>query len=357
MAELPPSSATAQGRPRGEFWARNLHALGIATSLFLLVIFFWVYLWFSGGQNFLAFINLKFMAVHWVAISLPALGMTMIIISGGIDLSVGSVIALSMCVTAWCIRAAEMSALPAGVIPDNVVSWEPASGGLLALCVLAGLATGTLAGLVNGLLITSFRLVPFIVTLGMMSVARGVAKLVGRNQEINVHLEGTWLEALTLSGDLFFAPSVWLLLVLAVIVAWILRSTVFGRQVFAVGSNEEAARLCGVRVEHSKVLIYSLAGLFTGMAGVFYLSRLAQGSPTEAVGHELDVIAAVVIGGGSLSGGEGSIFGSLAGALIMVVLRDGLKAIGAGNAWQDILIGAIIIVAVLADQLQRRKER
>jgi ribose transport system permease protein len=191
----------------------------------------------------------------------------------------------------------------------------------------------------------------------MMSVARGVAKLVGKNQEINVHLEGTWLEALTLSGDLFFAPSVWLLLILAVIVAWILRSTVFGRQVFAVGSNEEAARLCGVRVEHSKVLIYSLAGLFTGMAGVFYLSRLAQGSPTEAVGHELDVIAAVVIGGGSLSGGEGSIFGSLAGALIMVVLRDGLKAIGAGNAWQDILIGAIIIVAVLADQLQRRKER
>lgn len=338
-----------------DFWVRNLHALGIATSLVLLVLFFWAYLWFSRGENFLAPIKLKFMAVHWVAISLPALGMTIVIISGGIDLSVGSVIALSMCVTAWCIRAAEFSAPPGGAAADDLASWAAAPAGILALSALAGVATGTLAGLVNGLLITSFRLVPFIVTLGMMSVARGAAKLVGNNQEINVHLEGSWLEDLTLSGGLFFAPSVWILLFLAAIVAWTLRSTVFGRRVFAIGSNEEAARLCGVGVERSKILIYSLAGLFTGMAGVFYLSRLAQGSPTEAVGQELDVIAAVVIGGGSLNGGEGSVFGSLAGAFIMVVLRDGLYAIGAGNAVQDVLIGVIIIVAVLADQLQRRQ--
>jgi ribose transport system permease protein len=155
---------------------------------------------------------------------------------------------------------------------------------------------------------------------------------------------------------LLFAPAVWMLLLLAAGMALVLRRTVFGKHVFAIGSNEAAARLCGVRVQLTKVIIYTVAGLFTGLAGVVFCSRQSQGDPTAAMGYELDIIAAVVIGGGSLSGGEGSILGSLAGALIMIVLRTGLRMVNAPAPVQEILIGAVIIVAVVVDQLQHRRD-
>lgn len=329
--------------------ARHLRTLGIALSLILLVAIFASAARLKGA-SFLSAVNLQTMASHSVIISLGAVGMTLIIVSGGIDLSVGSVIALSMVVTAWSIEAG----LP------------------LSLAALLGVLTGAASGLLNGLMITGFRIVPFIATLGMMGVARGLAKLMAKSQQINIGYEGwyqSWLYLLTTSPQLagaaggsavppwlVFSPSVWLMILLAAAMALVLRRTVFGRHAFAIGSNEAAARLCGVNVPLMKVMIYSAAGLFTGLSGVVLCSRQAQGDPTAAIGYELDVIAAVVIGGGSLSGGEGSILGSLIGALIMIVLRTGLRMVNAPAPVQEILIGAIIIIAVVVDQLQHPKE-
>jgi ribose transport system permease protein len=256
--------------------------------------------------------------------------MTMVIISGGIDLSVGSVIALTGVVTALGIN----------------------SGHNPFIAVALGILAGMVVGVVNGLLITRLRVVPFIVTLGMLGVARGVAKWFANQQTVNV--PDTWVNQLVVTFPnpswLILAPGVWITIVLAVLAAVVLRNTVFGRRVFALGSNEAAARACGISTDRLKVWVYALAGLLFGLAGVMQMSRLRQGDPTVAAGSELDIIAAVVIGGGSLSGGEGSIFGSMIGALIMAFLRNGCQQIGWPNYIQEIIIGAIIVAAVAIDR-------
>jgi ribose transport system permease protein len=325
-------------------FAKRLRTLGITLSLLILVGVFTVW---TGVRDidFLATRNVQNMTGQSVIIGLGAVGMTMIIISGGIDLSAGSVMALSMVVTAFSIQA-------------GLGLWVGA---------LLGVLTGAASGFVNGLMITAFRLVPFIVTLGMMSMARGLAKLVAESQHINVTYPGwhdSWLALMTVNPGpksehlpswLLFAPSVWVLIVVATLMALVLKKTVFGRHVFAIGSNELTARLCGVRVPLTKVFIYTLSGVFTGLAGVVFCSRQQQGDPTAALAYELDIIAAVVIGGGSLRGGEGSIFGSLVGVLIIVVLRTGLPMVNAPAPVQELLIGIIIVVAVIIDQLQHRQ--
>ncbi len=200
------------------------------------------------------------------------------------------------------------------------------------------------------------RIVPFIVTLGMMQIARGVAKWIGGEQTITT--PPNWLQRLRLvdpePGWLILAPGVWLTLLLLGLVFIVLRYTVFGRHVFAIGSSEETARLCGIRVEVRRTWVFILCGLFTGAAGVMQYANLTVGDPTAAAGMELDIIAAVVIGGGSLSGGEGSALGSLIGALIMSVLRNGCNMLGVANYVQEIIIGAIIVCAVLIDRLRHR---
>ena len=189
-----------------------------------------------------------------------------------------------------------------------------------------------------------------------MQVARGVAKWVGSEQ--TVAAPDNWLNGLMLvdpdPGWLLFAPGIWIGLILLIVAAAILRNTLLGRYTFAVGSNEETARLCGVKVDRIKVIIYTLCGVFTGVAGVLQFGYLTVGDPTSAVGLELDIIAAVVIGGGSLSGGEGSALGSIVGALIMAVLRNGSNMLGLPNYVQEIIIGVIIVGAVMVDQLRRR---
>jgi ribose transport system permease protein len=220
------------------------------------------------------------------------------------------------------------------------------------IAVAAGIMVGGLVGLVNGLVITRLRVVPFIATLGMLGVARGTAKWAAGQQTVNV--PDTWVNELLVTFPnpswLLVAPGVWVAILLSILAAVVLRNTVFGRRVFALGSNELAARACGISTDRLKVWIYGLAGLLFGLAGVMQMSRLRQGDPTVAAGSELDIIAAVVIGGGSLSGGEGSIFGALVGALIMAFLRNGCQQIGWPNYIQEIIIGAIIVVAVAVDR-------
>ena len=286
-------------------------------------------------SQYLSIRNFRIVVAQTVIVALGAIGMTMIIVSGGIDLSVGSAIALTGVVTAIGIRD----------------GW-----GALA-SVLAGVAAGGVVGVVNGLAITRLNVIPFIATLGTLGMARGVAKWIAEQQTVNV--PETWVNDLAVTFPrhqwLIVAPGVWLTLALAILTAFVLRRTVFGRRVFALGSNEAAARACGIPVDRLKVWIYGLAGLLFGLSGVMQMSRLRQGDPTVAIGTELDVIAAVVIGGGSLNGGVGTILGSMIGASIMAVLRNGSQQMGWPNYIQEIIIGAIIVIAVALDRV--RSER
>jgi ribose transport system permease protein len=286
-------------------------------------------------DQYLSIRNFRIVVAQTVIVALGAIGMTMIIVSGGIDLSVGSVIALTGVVTAIALR-------------DGL---DPLTS------VLLGVAAGGVVGVVNGLLVTRLRVIPFIATLGTLGMARGVAKWIAGQQTVNV--PPTWVNELAVTFPepdwLIVAPGVWLTVALAVLVALVLRYTVFGRRVFAIGSNEAAARACGIAVDRLKVWIYGLAGLLFGLSGVMQMSRLRQGDPTVAIGTELDVIAAVVIGGGSLSGGVGSILGSMIGATIMAVLRNGSQQMGWPNYVQEIIIGAIIVIAVAIDGWRSRR--
>jgi ribose transport system permease protein len=287
-------------------------------------------------NHFLTANTFRMTANQTVTIAIAAMGMTMVIISGGIDLGVGSVIALTSVVTAWCLR----EGLP--ILPS----------------VVAGILTGGVCGAVNALAITRLRVVPFIATLGMWGFARGLAKGIASEQKIDAPAGWLGTHVLVRVPDppwLVVSPGVWTALAVAVLAWLVLRNTPLGRHIYAVGSSEAAARLCGVRVERTKVVLYTLAGLCAGLAGVLQFCRLTVGDPTTAIGTELDVIAAVVIGGGSLSGGEGSVIGSLLGALIMAFLRVGSDHVGIPSWVQEMLIGLVIVLAVAVDQWRRRR--
>jgi ribose transport system permease protein len=284
--------------------------------------------YFLTGQNF------KIIFTQTVIVAIGTLGMTMIIVSGGIDLSVGSVVALT-----------------------SVVGAIAMSNGHSALtAVIWTILSGALIGLINGIVIGGFRMMPFIVTLGMMGIARGAAKWIAGSVTVNIP-ETTpvnSLMALTKPMQLFPLPmGVWITVALAILMVIVMRRTVFGRYLFAIGANEAAARLSGIRVQLQKVIIYTIAGLFFGLSGLMQLSRLTQGDPTVAIGLELDIIAAVVIGGASLNGGSGSILGSMIGALIMAVLRNGSNQMGWPTYMQEIIIGVVIIFAVGLDKLRQ----
>ena len=286
---------------------------------------------------FLTGANFKIILTQTVIVAIGALGMTMIIISGGIDLSVGSTVAFTSVVGASLL----------------VKQYSP-----LTTIVLTLLAGGMI-GLINGGIVGGFRMMPFIVTLGMMGVARGAAKWLAANQTVNSpETPINNIMALVAPEELLPLPfGVWIAVGLAICMAVVMRQTIFGRYIFAIGSNEATARLCGIRVQLHKVLIYSLAGLFFGLAGLMQLSRLTQGDPTVAIGLELDIIAAVVIGGASLNGGTGTILGSMIGALIMAVLRNGSNQMGWPTYMQEIIIGCVIILAVGLDRLLQTRSK
>lgn len=315
-------------RQRRAGLGRALNFFGPFIGLLLVIALFALIPEVQG--RFLRAANFKSVATQSVIVALGALGMTLVIIGGGIDLSAASNIALASVITAYAVNA--------GAAP--------------LLAVVLGVLTGGLVGLLNGGLVTRLRLVPFIVTMGMMGIARGAAKWIAGNQKIDAPM--TWVNELMAKSPhppwLLLAPGVWIVILFAVALAVLLKYTVFGRHIFAVGSNESTARLCGIRTDRVKVLVYAVSGLFCGLSGVMEFSRLTVGDPTVAVGLELDIIAAVVIGGGSLSGGEGSILGSMVGALVMAFLRNGSQQMGWPTYVQEILIGVIIVVAVAVDR-------
>jgi ribose transport system permease protein len=322
----------SQARTASASMRRWLGRLGPAIGLVLVVLAF--ALLTGEPARYLSPFNLRIVLAQTALVAVGAIGMTMIIVGGGIDLSVGAAIALSGVIAALGLKA----------------GWHP------ALAVAAAVLAGGLVGIVNALAITRLRVVPFIATLGMLGVARGVAKWLADQQTVNV--PPTWVNELLVTFPkqqwLIVAPGVWLTLLLAVAAAVVLRNTVFGRRIFALGSNEAAARACGIDTNRLKLATYGVAGLLFGLAGVMQMSRLRQGDPTVAIGTELDIIAAVVIGGGSLSGGEGTILGSMIGALIMAFLRNGCQQMGWPNYVQEIIIGALIVLAVALDRARAK---
>ena len=282
------------------------------------------------GVQFVEPGNLELMARQTAIVCMAAIGMTAVIVAGGIDLSVGSVISLTTVVIAVLLR----------------------NGASPAVAGLSGVAAAAACGLANGVLITRLKVVPFIVTLGTMLIVRGAAK--GLADERRIEAPATWLNGLLRTVEsgrgLFLPPGIWVLLVLALLVGGVLRYTVFGRHLFAIGSNERTARLCGVRVERVKVAVYAISAALAGVAGVMQFAKLSVGDPTVAVGLELDVIAAVIIGGGSLSGGNGTVLGTVLGATIMSVVAIGCSQHGLANWVQQIVTGTIIVFAVALDR-------
>lgn len=308
--------------------AQSKRQLGTFAGLLALCLILW-----AATPHFLTVSNLLNVLEQTAINAIVAVGMTFVIVSGGIDLSVGSILALS--------GIALGSALQAGVDAP--------------LAIALALGVGLACGLVNGALVTFGRLPPFIATLGMMSVARGAALMLAEGRPISGFGEEFRLLA---TGRVLMVPAPALIAAGVYAVAhFVLAHTVFGRAAYAIGGNEEAARLSGVHVRYHKTAIYGVAGLMSAAAAVILTARLNSAQPTAGTMYELDAIAATVIGGTSLLGGEGTIMGALIGALIMGVLRNGLNLLNVSSFIQQVVIGVVIIGAVLVDMSLKRHRR
>ncbi|MCR9117698.1 MAG: ABC transporter permease [bacterium] len=414
-------------------------------ALACVILFFAIADSIWGDGKFATVGNLRFVLVQISVVTVAALGMTVVIIAGGIDLSVGTALALAATTLAWGLRedvyeltttgtnfrtvSAEftdaqeslyqadeaskpairtlieqrLEALksitqkkldlavaraehdaenedlansakrmrekieqlnnPEFELRRNDAEWfrgVPNASLSAPMAVLLCLFAGLLAGVINGVLVSLLKMAPFIVTLGTMTIYLGIGHLISASVPIRPSLEQVpaWLTRLVGNQPdellLGLAPGVWLLFLLAIALTMVLRLTVFGRYVFAIGSNESTARLCGVNVSWYKVMIYAVGGLFVGIAGIYQFTRLSTGNPESGLGLELKIIAAVVIGGGSLNGGRGAVGGTLAGAAIMAAIESGCTQIGVPNPVQRIILGVIIIGAVGIDRLQQK---
>lgn len=305
-------------------------------ALIVIVIFFSL-----ASPNFLQFDNFVGILLATAVVGVLALGATFVIISGGIDLSIGTVMTLAAVIT--------------GVLITNM--HLPVVVG-----IIGGVAVGGLAGLANGILIARFKIPPFIATLGMLNVAKGLALVISgltpiyfsSTPEFNEGAMGSMIGGI-LPG--LAIPNIVLVLFGAALVAsLLLTKTVLGRYTFAIGSNEEAARLSGVNVNAWKAAVYVIGGLFAGLGGVLIAARLNSAQPSLGFGYELDAIAAAVIGGTSLAGGEGSILGTVIGAFIISTLTNGLRILSVPQEWQTVVTGGIVILAVYLDIIRRRQQ-
>lgn len=309
--------------------------LGIWIALLIELVLLTIFTSSFGGAHFfestfLNWDNLSQVVRALSFIAIMAVGQSVVIISNGIDLSVGSVLGFSGVITAFLLS--ENYSIP--------------------VAMAAGMGAGLACGLTNGLLITRVNLPPFIVTLGMMSIARGLSFALTGGETIR----GLPHEFLAIGqGEFFHIPiTVILMVVVAIIVSLLLKHIPWGRYVYAIGGNEEAATYSGVRVGLMKVVIYGLCGLTAGIAGVLFTSRFGVGQSTAGIGYELDVIAAAVIGGVSLSGGRGTILGAMVGSVLMGVLRNGLVLMNVSAYWQQVAIGMVILIAVVLDRRSKR---
>ena len=325
------SKSTNQDRQsRGETLQR---LLAFAALVILFIVFA------LASPYFFTFDNIVGILVATAVNGLLAIGVTFIIITGGIDLSVGTVMTLSSVMAAVFVK-----------------TW----GLPVPLGILAGVITGIFAGLVNGLMVTRLKLPPFIATLGMLNVAKGLALVITDLSPIYFPLETGWSKIAmgSVLGAIipgFEIPNAVLIMFGAALLAGlVLSKTVVGRYTFAIGSNEEAARLSGLNVAFWKTAIYALGGFFVGIAGVVIAARLNSAQPALGQGYELDAIAAAVIGGVSLSGGEGSMVGTIIGAFIISTLTNGLRILSVPQEWQIVVTGLIIILSVVLDILRRR---
>jgi ribose transport system permease protein len=284
------------------------------------------------SPNFARFNNIVGILLSTAVNGILAVGVSFVIVTGGIDLSVGTVMTLCSVMT--------------GVV---ISFW----GLPIPLGILAGLATGALCGCINGTCVAKLRLPPFIATLGMMMVSKGLSLVISGTKPIYFLATPTFRQIAM--GTFFGIPyAVFIFFGAAIVASLILTRTILGRYAFALGSNEEAARLSGINVDRWKIGIYTLEGLFVGLAGIVMASRLNSAQPALGQGYELEAIAAVVIGGTSLSGGEGSILGTIIGAFIMSVLTNGLRILSIPQEWQTVVIGVIVILAVYTDILRRQ---
>jgi ribose/xylose/arabinose/galactoside ABC-type transport system permease subunit len=314
-------------------------------ALILVVIVFT-----SLSPQFMSTENLVIMSKHVAINALLAIGMTFIILTGGIDLSVGSIVGMTAMIAGGLINE--------GInIPQLGIIIYPHTW----MIVLISLIVGTLTGALTGFIITRFNVAPFIATLGTMYVARGVAGLrnngytfpniIGRPEFGNTGFEQLG------SGDfLGINYSIWLMIVFAIIAYIITKKVPFGRHVYSIGGNERAAELSGVRINRTKVIVYSISGFFSALVGLIIASQLVAAHPATGDTFEMNAIAAVVLGGTSLAGGRGGIGGSMIGAFVIGVLNDGLVMMGVSSFWQKVIKGAVIVLAVIIDQMQARMQ-
>lgn len=301
-----------------EFIKNNVPLVGLLIIIVLLAIL---------SSAFLSVLNILNVLRQASINGFQAFGLTLVIISGGIDLSVGSVVAFSGMVTALLILA--------GVTP--------------ILAVLAGLASGTAIGVVNGLLIAKGKLQPFIATLGSMLVFRGMTLYISNGVPASKLGEG--LIGFIGRGFILGIPTpVYLLLIVFLVIAFVLRSTVFGKRIYAIGGNKRAALLSGIDVDRNLIYIYAISGFLAAVAGIVLMSRVDSAVPTAGISFELSAIAAAVIGGVSLAGGKGNATGTLIGILIIAIIINGLNLLGTSSYLQQVITGLIIIAAVIADR-------
>lgn len=287
------------------------------------------------NSNFLTANNLLNLLLQVTSNALIAFGMTFVILTGGIDLSVGSILALS-------------SALTAGLL---------GSGMPVTLAILISLILGCLLGMMNGLLISYGKLAPFIVTLATMTIFRGATLVYTNGNPITKGLSDTFLFQFLGQGYIVGIPFPVIIMFIVFIVLYVLlHKTAFGKSVYAIGGNEKAAYISGVKLNKVKIIIYSISGMMASISGLIITSRLSSAQPTAGASYEMDAIAAVVLGGTSLSGGKGRILGTLIGALIIGVLNNGLNIIGVSAFWQQVVKGVVILIAVLIDRFKVVKQ-
>lgn len=295
-------------------------------SLIILIIFFSI-----TSSTFLSIDNFLSIALQTAVIGIVALGSTFVIITSGIDLSVGAIVAFSGVMMGFAMQAG---------MPTFV-------------SILIGLLSGVALGVAIGLFITKAKLPPFIVTLGFMMMVRGLVLALTNGMPISELNDG--FDKLAAGTILKIPYPVIFLIVLAVVLGFVLKNTKIGKYVYAIGSNEDASKLSGVNVDRVKLFVYGLSGLMCAISGIILASRLISAQPTEGMGYEMDAIAAVVIGGASLAGGTGTIFGTMLGAFIMTVLKNGLTMLNVSGMWQQVAVGAVVLGAVYIDNLKNKR--